>query len=209
MFAKHSYLDLKKQNEKVEDEMEQDLRRRTKGKHVEIASITIEAIAYAPQIAAAVEAKLVGEQEAIKMKAALEAEALRKKVDLEYQAEQAKLKAELALKAKQDEHAIAEEQAAIDKVKTDSEAVTKVTRAKAEAQERTLLAEARTKEKKAEYSQINPLVVQMHAYDALGKLGGNGTTIMLGDWSHAPSFLFPSAMFPGMMPPKAVGGGPK
>ena len=28
--------------------------------------------------------------------------------------------------------------------------------------------------------------VMMHAYDALGKLGGNGTTIMLGDFAHGP-----------------------
>ena len=35
-------------------------------------------------------------------------------------------------------------------------------------------------------------MVQMHAYDALSKLGGSGTTIMLGDWSHVPNFLFPS-----------------
>jgi hypothetical protein len=31
----------------------------------------------------------------------------------------------------------------------------------------------------------------MHAYDALGQLGGTGTSIMLGDWSKVPSFLFP------------------
>jgi hypothetical protein len=33
--------------------------------------------------------------------------------------------------------------------------------------------------------------VMMHAYDALGQLGGSGTTIVLGDWAHVPSFLFP------------------
>jgi hypothetical protein len=32
----------------------------------------------------------------------------------------------------------------------------------------------------------------MHAYDALGKLGGDGTTILLGDFAHIPNFLFPS-----------------
>ena len=30
-----------------------------------------------------------------------------------------------------------------------------------------------------------------HAYDALGHLGGTGTTIVLGDWAHVPNFLFP------------------
>jgi hypothetical protein len=34
-------------------------------------------------------------------------------------------------------------------------------------------------------------MVQMHAYDALGQLGGKGTNIMLGEWSHVPNFLFP------------------
>jgi len=31
----------------------------------------------------------------------------------------------------------------------------------------------------------------MHAYDALGQLGGKDTTIMLGDWSKLPGWLFP------------------
>jgi hypothetical protein len=33
--------------------------------------------------------------------------------------------------------------------------------------------------------------VEMHAYDALGKLGGTGTTIMMGDYSKLPNWLFP------------------
>jgi hypothetical protein len=33
--------------------------------------------------------------------------------------------------------------------------------------------------------------VMLHAYDALGHLGGSGATIVLGDWAHVPSFLFP------------------
>jgi hypothetical protein len=34
----------------------------------------------------------------------------------------------------------------------------------------------------------------IHAYDALSKLGGSGTTVMLGDWSHVPQFLFPPSV---------------
>src|SRR5581483_3993279 len=53
VFARHSYTDLQKHNEKIEDEIEVDLRRRIGGKHVEISSITMEAVDYAPEIAAA------------------------------------------------------------------------------------------------------------------------------------------------------------
>ena len=34
----------------------------------------------------------------------------------------------------------------------------------------------------------------MHAYDALAQLGGSGTTLYLGDFSHVPQFLFPGGM---------------
>ena len=33
----------------------------------------------------------------------------------------------------------------------------------------------------------------MAAYEALGKLGGSGTTITLGDFSKAPQLLFPAS----------------
>jgi hypothetical protein len=33
--------------------------------------------------------------------------------------------------------------------------------------------------------------VMMHAYDALGQLGGTGTTFLLGDYSKLPNWLFP------------------
>jgi hypothetical protein len=67
----------------------------------------------------------------------------------------------------------------------------RVTKAKAEAQALSLLAKAHADEKRAEAVTLTPLMVQMHAYDSLAKLGGTGTQIMLGDWSRVPSFLFP------------------
>ena len=76
--------------------------------------------------------------------------------------------------------------------------LTKVLRAKAEAQEITLLAKAHAAEKSAETQTLTPLAVAMHAYDALGKLGGEGTQIMLGDWSRTPRFLFPGGGFAGL-----------
>jgi regulator of protease activity HflC (stomatin/prohibitin superfamily) len=194
VFARHSHTELNKLNEKIEDEVEVDLRHRIKGKHVEISSVNIEKVSYSPDIAAAIEAKLVAEQNAAKNKAALEAEALRKKLELEYSAEQAKLKAELDIKAKKAEAEIAEAQSHIDKTKAETSASIQVTHAKAEAESKKLLADATAKEKKAEYSHVTPLVVQLHGYDALGKLGGSGTQVYLGDWSKVPSFLFPYAM---------------
>jgi regulator of protease activity HflC (stomatin/prohibitin superfamily) len=199
VMARHSYLELAAKNEKIEDEVEAELRHRIHGKHVEISSITMESIEYAPEIAAAVRAKLVGEQEAARQKSALENEALRKKLELQHAAEQAKLEAEQMLLNKQNERAVAEQQAIIEKVQSESEAVTRVTHAKAEAEERILLAKAAEAEKKADARTLTPLTVMMHAYDALGKLGGEGTTIWLGDWSRVPSFLFPRGALAGPM----------
>ncbi len=167
------------------------MRRRVNGKHVEINSVTMEAVDYAPEIAAAVRAKLVGEQEAIRRKAALEADALRQQLELQHEAEREKLQTEAEIRKKEKERKLAEEQAAIDRVRAETEAQVKLTEAKAEAQSISMLADAKAKEKKAEAVALTPLMVQMHAYDALAKLGGSGANIMLGDWSHVPSFLFP------------------
>ena len=54
-----------------------------------------------------------------------------------------------------------------------------------------LLAKGEVEKNRAEQTSVTPLMVQMHAYDALASLGGKGTTILLGDFSHVPSFLFP------------------
>jgi regulator of protease activity HflC (stomatin/prohibitin superfamily) len=190
VFARHSYMELDKHNEKIEDEIEADLRRRIRGKHVEISSVTMEAIDYAPEIAAAHRARLVGEQEASRQKAAIEADALKQKLTLELHAEQEKLETEAAVRRKQNEVRIAEEDAKLEKVQSASAIV----RAKAEAEERLLLAKAHAEEKKAEAKSLTWFEVQMHAYDALGKLGGEGTHIFIGDWAKLPHFLFPPGM---------------
>jgi regulator of protease activity HflC (stomatin/prohibitin superfamily) len=192
VFARHSYLEVQKINEKLEDEIEGELRRRVHGRHVEITSVTLEGLDYAPEIGAAVRAKLVGEQEALRKKAALEADALRQKLELEHQAERDKLSTEAELRKKDKERQLAEQQAAIDKVTSENEAATQLTKAKAEAESIRLLAKAHAEERKTESVTLTPLMVMMHAYDALSKLGGSGANIMLGDWSHVPQFLFPS-----------------
>jgi regulator of protease activity HflC (stomatin/prohibitin superfamily) len=192
VFARHSYLEVQKNNEKIEDEVEAEVRRRIAGKHVEISSVTLEEVSYAPEIANAVRAKLVGAEEALRKKAALEADALRQKLELEHEAEREKLTTEAALRRKEHERKLAEEQSQIDRVKAQTEAETTLTRAKAEAEQLRLLAHAHAEEKKAEAQHLTPLMVMMHGYDALAKLGGDGTNVMLGDWSRVPSFLFPS-----------------
>ena len=187
VLARHSYGDLQRVNEKMEDEIEADVRRRTKGKHVEVASVTIEQVDYAPEIAQAVQNRLIGEQEAARQRALVESDAARKKAEIQLHAEQERLRAEAAVQQKKNERLIAEQQAAIDRVKAETDASVRVTRAKGIAEETRLIAKADAEKNAA----LNPLVVQMHAYEALSKLGGTGTTVYLGDWSHAPRFLFP------------------
>lgn len=195
VLAHHPYGELLSKNSKIEDEIEDAVRERIRGKHIEISSITMEEISYAPEIAAAVRAKLVSEQEAARQKVQIENDALKKKLELEHSSEQAKIEAEQALRAKENEKTMAVEQAEIDKLKATSDAETKLVRAKAEAQELTLLAKAHAVEKKSDAQAITPLMVAMHAYDALGQLGGQGTQIMLGDFSRTPRFLFPAGGF--------------
>ncbi len=174
-------------NRQIEDEIEGEVRQRIKGKHVEVASITMERIEYAPEIAQAVRAKLVGEQEALRQKAAIQNEALKKKLEIEHAAEEAKLRGEEQLRAKEQEKQIA----IADRLVAESEAAARLVRARAQAEEMKLLAKGEIEKNRAEQTSVTPLMVQMHAYDALASLGGKGTTILLGDFSHVPSFLFP------------------
>jgi regulator of protease activity HflC (stomatin/prohibitin superfamily) len=204
VLARHSYQELMSKNQQIEDEIEVEVRQRIKGKHVEVTSITMERIDYAPEIAAAVRAKLVGEQEALRQKAAIENEALKKKLAMEHAAVEAKIRGEEELRAKEHERQMATAQVAIDKLNAESESAARIVRAKAAAEEMRLLAKGEIEKNRAEQTSLTPLVVQMHAYDALGKLGGSGTTILLGDFSHVPSFLFPrSGAFQAAFPASA------
>jgi regulator of protease activity HflC (stomatin/prohibitin superfamily) len=208
VLARHSYTELANKNEKIEDEIESEVKRRIKGKHVDLASVTLESVQYAPEIANAVRARIVGEQEAVRQKAAMENEALRQKLALEQESArtqqkiqsstaEAKLEADLELAKKRNERAIAEEDALLEKAK----ATATVARARAEAESMTILAKAHAEENRAQVLSVSPLTVQMSAYEALGKLGGTGTTILLGDFSRAPQFLFPPGLsLPGMYP---------
>jgi regulator of protease activity HflC (stomatin/prohibitin superfamily) len=217
VFARHSYLEVQRINEKVEDEIEAEVRRRINGKHVEVSSVTLEALEYAPEIAASRQATIVGEQDAIRRKTALEADAQRQKAEQAHAAERenfaqqhvaereqfardqlaikAKQEAEAALREKQAERALAEEESAIEKVRSETEGAVKIAKAKADAQAISVLAKAHAEEKRVEANTLTPLKVQMevmmHGYDALAKLGGENTSFIFGDWSHVPNFLFP------------------
>jgi SPFH domain / Band 7 family len=222
VFARHSYAELIGKDQKIEDEVEDEVRKRIKGKHVEISSIVLESVDYAPEIAAANRARIVAEQEATRKKAAienehtlkqttvqnkreedqtqLEAETEHARQEAQAKAEQGRLAAQTALEQAQ-LAATAEkstkthelEMAKLDTNLARARREARIADARGEAEAATLMAHAHAAENQAQGALVTPLTVQMHAYDALGKLGGEGTTILLGEWSHVPNFLFPRA----------------
>ncbi len=218
VFAHHSYTELAANKEKIEDQIEQDVQRRIKGKHVAITSITLESIQYAPEIANAVRQRIVGEQEAVRQRAAIEQDAARQKTQMENEALKQKLQLEqqsaqqqraiesesaarelkmkTELEEKKNERAIAEEDALLEKARAQATVV----KAHAEAEAMTIMARAHAEENRATTQAISPLSVQMKAYEALGQLGGTGTTILLGDFSKVPQFLFPPGFGNGYNP---------
>jgi regulator of protease activity HflC (stomatin/prohibitin superfamily) len=202
VFARHSYMELQKKNESIENEVEAEVRRRTAGKHVEISSVTLENVNYAPEIAEKIRQKLAGEQEAGRQQAAIAwdaerkqqiftAEAAQQKFELQKEAETARFKAEQDLAAIDTQKKVAKAQAEIEKMRAETAAAKTIIEAKAEAEATKQMARAHAEERKAETAGVTPMEVMVHAYDALAHLGGTGTTIMLGDWAHVPNFLFP------------------
>ena len=246
VFAHTSYQDLQRKNGAIENQIEKALRERLKGKHLEVSSVLIEKVTYAPQILKSQQDRTVSQEDTLRRKQLLENEAAQKKRELELSAENKKLELETqsaqkkmelaaqteqkqmelqaeaqqrkltmttetelkkleikkdtdeetfriesALRNKKAERQITTEQAQIDKMKAEADAVSRVTEAKGEATARVALAKATAEEKRADSASITPMRVMMHAYDSLGKLGGSGTTIMLGDWAKLPAFLFP------------------
>jgi regulator of protease activity HflC (stomatin/prohibitin superfamily) len=213
VFARHAYAELQKKNEGIENEVEAELRRRTAGRHVEISSVTLEAVEYAPEIAEQIRKKVAGEQDAARQRAAIAWEAERKqqlavadadqkkltferekeqeKLELERAGETARLKAEQELAALETRKKVLAAEAQMERMSAETAAAKKLIEAKADAAAVRELARAHAEEKRAETAGVTPMQVMIHAYDALGQLGGSGTTIVLGDWAHVPSFLFP------------------
>jgi regulator of protease activity HflC (stomatin/prohibitin superfamily) len=218
VFARHAYTELAADKEAIENEIERDVQRRIKGKHVQVTSITLEQIQFAPEIQAATRARIVGEQEAVRQRAAIEQEALRQKAQLENEAqrqrmeldnatarqqqeirqkaEETELQLKTDLEEKKNQRLIAEQDAALEKAR----AAATVVKAKADAEAMIIMARAHAEENRAKTAEISPLSVQMKAYEALGQLGGTNTTILLGDFSKLPTWLFPPAMSGGLVP---------
>ena len=74
VFARHSYTELQKKNETIENEVEAEVRRRTLGKHVEISSVTLESVVYAPEIAEKIRQIEASKQEYTRQQVAIAAE---------------------------------------------------------------------------------------------------------------------------------------
>ena len=121
----------------------------------------------------------------------LETELTLKKIEIQKSTDEEKFRIESELRNKKAEKQITMEQAQIDRMKADAAAAALVAKARGESDSRLALARATGAEKQAEAANITQNQVMMHAYDALGQLGGTGTTILMGDYSKLPSWLFP------------------
>jgi regulator of protease activity HflC (stomatin/prohibitin superfamily) len=94
VFAQTSYVDLQRKNGLIEDQIEKELRQRLKGKHIEVSSVLIEKVTYAPEILQSEKERVVSQEQTLRNKQLLENEALQKKRALELQAETKKLELE-------------------------------------------------------------------------------------------------------------------
>ncbi len=135
--------------------------------------------------------KLELEADAAQKKLAATSELEVNKIQIQKQTDEEKFRIESELRNKKMEKQLTLEQGQIDRLKAESESSARVTLAKGEAQSRLALASAAAAETQAQAANITNNQVMMHAYDALGKLGGSGTSFMLGDWSKIPQWLFP------------------
>jgi regulator of protease activity HflC (stomatin/prohibitin superfamily) len=209
VFAHHSYLELLQKNEQIEDELEGVVRRRTAGKHVEISSITMEHVDYAPEISRAVQEKITAEQDASRQKTLLANEDARRRAQIASETEQAKMKAEAEMREKQHELELTQKQAEIDKARTEAEAAQRLIKAKADAEQATYVAKAKSEEARATNQALTPLSVMQHGYDALKAVGQSGNAhIYLGDWSKVPYFVMPPG-YQSQLGTAAGGAGPK
>jgi hypothetical protein len=136
------------------------------------------------------------DNDALKQQREIEQETQRTQQKIQNETAEQELKLHMDLAEKKNARAIAEEDALLEKAK----AAGTVAKARAEAEAMTIMARAHADENRAQTQAISPLSVQMKAYEALGQLGGTGTTILLGDFSRIPQFLFPPGFATGATP---------
>jgi regulator of protease activity HflC (stomatin/prohibitin superfamily) len=102
VFARHSYMELQKKNEAIENEVEAEVRRRISGKHIEISSVTLESVNYDSELTEKVRQKIAAEVETARQLAAIQAEAQKAAAEAERQkqaTEQAATQKSLELQA--------------------------------------------------------------------------------------------------------------
>jgi len=61
VLARRSYVDLRRRDVVLENEIEAELRSRIAGKHVEISAVTLERIAFAPEVEEAIRKRVVAD----------------------------------------------------------------------------------------------------------------------------------------------------
>ena len=79
VFARTSYQDLQRKNAASEDEVEKQLRDRLKGRHIEISSVLIQKVTYAPEILQSERERVVSQEQTLRNMQLMENEALEKK----------------------------------------------------------------------------------------------------------------------------------
>jgi regulator of protease activity HflC (stomatin/prohibitin superfamily) len=179
-FAKYKYLDIATTNEKLENDVEDEIRRRIAGKHIEIDSVTIEHVDYPPDIASAVEQKLVVSQKA---------EEAQRELDLE-QKEEAVKKAEAEGQAQADSIS-AQSAANVAKIQAQQAADNERTQAQADADADRIRAQGQADADKLVGGSLSQQVLEYLSFQSLEKLGASGAKFFLfpGEWHQLPSLF--------------------
>ena len=134
--------------------------------------MTLEAVTYAPEIAEKMRERIAGEQDAARQQAAITWEGERQRLQLQKEAETARFKAEQQLAALETQKKVTQAETEMASMRAEADAKKKILLAKADAEAAIFAAKARAEEKRSETAGITPMEVMMHAYDALGQLGG-------------------------------------
>jgi regulator of protease activity HflC (stomatin/prohibitin superfamily) len=95
-FARYSIMALAGVDEKLENRIEEEVRRRVVGRHVEVAAVTFESVELPPELVVAIRDRQVAEQNALREKLETERAWAREKTELEHNVERRRLEREAA-----------------------------------------------------------------------------------------------------------------